>query len=244
MNRFIISQIFGALDGVAIILSSWQKKRSRMFFFLSFDNLFCFIQYMLLKAYTGAFTNVIGVLRLILFNQKGKNKFFKTKWPLIIIVLLYTLVTVLTYKDWTCLFPSLTSIYYAFVLWQDKEKSIRIGSSFMLLSWVIYDVIVGAYVGAISDFIMFISAILAIIRIDILKRPSILGNLRVRHYQKKVGKLLEVNFVDDYDILMEIFENEDDVIKVMARFDEYDRDKQILMKILLNINKSLKVKDS
>ena len=47
------------------------------------------------------------------------------------------------------------------------------------------------------------------------------------------------------DILdAEIFENEDDVIKIMARFDEYDRDKQILIKILLNINKSLKIRDN
>ena len=80
--------------------------------------------------------------------------------------------------------------------------------------------------------------------IDILKKKKFTNTLAIRHYRRKINKLLEVNFIDDYDILMEIFEKEDDVIKIMARFDEYDRDKQILIKILLNINKSLKIKDN
>ena len=80
------------------------------------------------------------------------------------------------------------------------------------------------------------------------KSPSvplkdIFNRLKVKHYQRKINKLLKVNFIDDYDILMEIFEKEEDVISIMSRFDEYDRDKQILIKILLNINKSLRVKD-
>ena len=176
--------------------------------------------------------------------MKGKNKFFKTIWPLVIVITLYTIVSILTYDNYKSLFPSIASIFYAFVLWQDKERNIRIGSSIMLLCWLIYNLLVGAYVGAISEGIMFISSILAIIRIDILKKKKLFNRITIRHYRHKINKLLEVNFVDDYDILKEIFENEDDVIKIMARFDEYDRDKQILIKILLNINKSLKIRDN
>ena len=244
MNRFIVSQIFGVLSALSMVLSSWQEKRKRIFFFLTLDNIFCFIEYFLLRAYTGAFTNVIGLIRLFMFSKKGKNKFFKTVWPLIIIIVLYTIVSILTYDNWTSLFPSIASIFYAFVLWQDKERNIRIGSSIMLLSWLIYNLLVGAYVGALSEGIMFISSVLAIIKIDILKKKKFTNKLAIRHYRRKINKLLEVNFIDDYDILMEIFEKEDDVIKIMARFDEYDRDKQILIKILLNINKSLKIKDN
>ena len=40
---------------------------------------------------------------------------------------------------------------------------------------------------------------------------------------------------------MDIFESEDNVLSVMSRLEEYDRDKQILIKILLNINKSIKI---
>ena len=245
MNKFILAQIFGVLGACATILSCWQKERKRILFFLLFDNIFYFIQYLLLSAYTGAYTNIIGLIRLYLFGKKGKNDFFKKNYVLYIVILLYILIGVLTYKNLSSIFPVVSSIIYAVVLWQDNPKRIRIGSSIMLLMWCIYNVLVHAYVGALSEGILFMSSLFAIIKIDILKNKKILSfnKLKLRHYRKKVKKLLQVNFVDDYDILLEIFESEDKVISILSRFDEYDKDKQILIKILLNISKSLKIKD-
>ena len=42
-----------------------------------FDGLFYSLQYILLGAYAGAITNVIGMFRTFLFSKKGKNKFFQ-----------------------------------------------------------------------------------------------------------------------------------------------------------------------
>ncbi len=90
---------------------------------------------------------------------------------------------------------------------------------------------------------MCMSSLLAVIKIDILKNKNPFTKLKLRRYQKQIKKLLQVNFTDDYDILLEIFESEDKVVGVLSRFDEYDKDKQILIKILLNISKSLKIRD-
>ena len=246
MNRFVLSQILGGLSALSMVLSSWQIKKKKIYFFLTLDNIFCFTQYMLLKAYTGAFTNVIGLIRLLLFNFKGRNKFFKTIWPLIIVIILYAAIGVITYTDISSLFPTVASILYAFALYQDKEKIIRIATSIMLFCWLLYNLFVHAYVGAITEGVMFISSLLAILKIDILKRyphhkESIIDKLKKNYYHNKVRQLIKVNFVDDYDILMDIFESEDNVLSVMSRLEEYDRDKQILIKILLNINKSIKI---
>ncbi|MBP5683839.1 MAG: YgjV family protein [Bacilli bacterium] len=246
MNRFILSQLFGGLSAFAMILSSWQIKKKKIYFFLTLDNIFCFIQYILLQAYTGAFSNIIGLIRLLLFNFKGRNKFFKTKWPLIIVLLLYSIIGFITYQGVSSLFPTVASILYAVALYQDKEKIIRISTSIMLFCWLIYNLFVHAYIGAITEGVMFLSSILAIIKIDVLKRlphqrETIVDKLKRKYYQGKVKELIKVNFVDDYDILMEIFESEDNVLSVMSRLEEYDRDKQILIKILLNINKSIKI---
>ena len=110
----------------------------------------------------------------------------------------------------------------------------------MILSWLIYSLLIKYYIWSIFIGILFLLSIIGIIRIDILKKNKIKNIISIRHYRRKLNKLIKVNFVDDYDILKEIFESEDNVIKIMARFDEYDRDKQILIKILLNISKSLK----
>ena len=242
MNRFILAQILGVLGASAMILSSWQKTRKKILFFLLFDNIFYFIQYILLNAYTGAYTNIVGLVRLGLFSYKGKNDFFKKNYCLYIICLLYIFVGCLTYNDVSSIFPVISSVIYAIVLWQDNPKLIRIGTTIMLGMWCIYNLLVHAYVGVLTEGIMCISSMLAIIKIDILKNKEIIfNNFKLRRYRKDIKKLLQVNFTDDYDILLEIFENEDKVISVLSRFDEYDKDKQILIKILLNISKSLKI---
>ena len=246
MNRFILAQIFGIIGSTAMLISTWQKSRKKILFFLLFDNIFYFIQYILLNAYTGAFMNVAGLIRLGLFSYKDKNDFFKKNYVLYIVCLLYILIGTLTYENSGSIFPVIASVIYAIVLWQDNPKRIRIGTAFMLFMWMVYNLLVHAYVGALSEGIMFMSSILAIIKIDILKNKKLLlfNNIKLRRYRKQIKKVIKVNFIDDYDILMDIFENEDKVISVLSRFDEYDKDKQILIKILLNINKSLKIRDT
>lgn len=172
MNMFIVAQILGGFGALSMILSSWQKSRKRIFAFLLFDNIFYFLQYIALQAYAGAFTNVIGLLRTILFSKKGKTKFLSTKYPLIIVLLLYVLINFLTYDGITSLFPAIASIIYAIVLWQDDPKNIRIGTSFMLAMWFVYNLVVKAYVGAGTEFILFLSSVIAIIKIDFINKKK------------------------------------------------------------------------
>ena len=167
MKLFVIAQIMGGLGAVSMILSSWQKSRKKIFLFLVFDNVFYFLQYIFLQAYAGAFTNIIGLFRTILFSKKGENKFLKTNYPLYLILLLYVLINIFTYDGITSLFPAIASIIYAFVLWQDEPKRIRIGTAIMLLMWFVYNLFVKAYVGALVELTLFISALVAIIKIDI-----------------------------------------------------------------------------
>ncbi len=168
MKLFVIAQIMGVFGAMAMLLSSWQKSRKRIFAFLVFDNLFYFLQYIFLKAYSGAFVNIIGLFRTVLFSKKGSNKFLSTKYPLIIVLVLYVIINIFTYDGVTSLFPAIASIIYAIVLWQDEPKKIRFGTSIMLLMWFIYNLYVKAYVGAVTEFTLFASSVIAIIKIDIM----------------------------------------------------------------------------
>lgn len=170
MNLFLIAQIMGACGALAMMLSSWQKSRKKIFFFLIFDNVFYFLQYIFLGAYSGAFTNVVGLLRTIIFSQKNKNKFFSTKVPLFGIIILYVIINIFTYDGISSLFPAIASIIYAIVLWQDDPKNIRIGSAIMLLMWFVYNLVVKAYVGALIEGILFLSSLIAIIKIDVMNK--------------------------------------------------------------------------
>lgn len=166
MEKIIIAQVLGGIGALSMMISSWQKSRKNIFLFLLFDNIFYFLQYIFLRAYAGAFTNVIGLFRTIIFARKGKNKILSTDYPLILVIMLYAIISIFTFDGILSLFPAAASIIYAIVLWQNDPKKIRFGSSIMLLMWFIYNVIVKAYVGAITELVLFISSIIAIIKID------------------------------------------------------------------------------
>lgn len=193
MDIFLIAQFLGVLSMICMILSSWQIKRKSILFCLVFDNIFCFLQYILLGAYNGAFTNIIGLFRTIIFTKKGSDEFYKTNNILYIIITLYATVGILTYKNLLGLFPTIASIFYAIVLWQEKPKNIRIGTSVMLFMWLLYNIFVGAYIGAICEGVMLISSVVAIIKIDIIKNYKKEKSLSNRKLNKimKAKRFLE-----------------------------------------------------
>ncbi len=174
MNLFIFAQILGGLGAISMMLSSWQKSRKKIFVFLLFDNIFYLLQYIVLGAYAGAITNVVGLVRTILFSKKGKNKFLSSNYPFAIVIFLYIILNVFTYDGLFSLFPSVASIVYAIVLWQDEPKKIRMGSSFMLFMWFIYNLVVRAYVGALTEFCLFVSSVIAIIKIDLKHKSEVI----------------------------------------------------------------------
>ena len=169
MEFFIFSQIFGLLGALSMLLSNWQKTRNKVLSLLILDSICYFMQYILLGALTGAFTNIVGLLRTIIFKYKDKYKIIQNNIVLYIILVIYLLVGILSYDGLISLLPVVASIIYTSVLWQDNITIIRIGTFFMILACFIYNITVKAYTGAFVEGILLISSILAIIKLDILK---------------------------------------------------------------------------
>lgn len=176
MNTFILAQIFGLLGALSMILSNWQKTRNKILSLLIFDSIFYSLQYLLLEAYSGAFTNIVGILRIIIFKNKDKYQILQNDYFLFSIIIVYTLIGILTYNGLTSIFPVIASILYSVVLWQDDVRKIRLGTTIMIISWLIYNIVVGAYLSAVIEAILLISSITAIIKLDLLKNKNILAN--------------------------------------------------------------------
>lgn len=168
MNKIVLAQIFGLLGAISMLLSSWQKTRNKVLTFLILDSIFYLIEYIILGALSGAFINVVSIIRTIIFKYKDKNKIFQSNIILLLILLLYILVGVFTYNGLISIFPVVASILYAIVLWQDNVKKIRLGSAIMILSFLIYNIAVGAYLSILVELVLLISSITAIIKLDIL----------------------------------------------------------------------------
>lgn len=184
--NIILAQISALLANVSLVLSNSQKTRKKILLFLIFNNIFDFIQYFLLNAYTGAFTSIICLFRTYLFNKKNNSFFFKKYIALYLIITIHIIVTIFTYNGLESIFPLLASVFYAIVLYQDKTKNIRIGSCIMSSMWITYNSIVGAYVSVITESIALISCLIAIYRFDIKKKKQVIDdNTKVTEEEKQ-----------------------------------------------------------
>lgn len=167
MNKIeMFAQLFGILGSISMMLSNWQKSKNKMMLFLTFDSILYFIQYMLLRAYTGAFTNVISFFRVLIFSNKDKMVTKHKNIALYIILLLYITSGILTYNSIIDCLPILATLVYTIFLWQDNIQRIRIGSSIMFSMWMVYDIVVKAYFGAFFECFLLITSILSIIKLN------------------------------------------------------------------------------
>lgn len=166
MNKFTLAQFFGLLGSISMLLSMWQKTRKKVLTFLLLDSLFYSMQYILLGAFSGAFTNIVGLVRTLIFRNKEKHTNFQNKTILYITITLYIIVGILTYNGLPSIFPVVASILYSVVLWQNNVKHIRIGTAVMMLAWFIYNISVNAYIAAVVELVLLTSSIIAIIKLD------------------------------------------------------------------------------
>lgn len=168
MDSFIFAQIFGLFGALAMLLSNWQKTRNKVLSLLILDSICYFMQYILLGAITGAFINIVGLVRTIIFKYKGKCKILQSKLILFIILSIYLLAGLLTYDGIISMLPVIAAIIYTSTLWQDNVIIIRIGTFIMILACFINNIAVAAYTGAFVEGILLISSMMAIIKLDIL----------------------------------------------------------------------------
>ena len=72
--EYYIAQVFGVLGLLVMIISLFQKNKDRMLIFIVFNGLFFGIEYLLLGAYSGMFSNFFGIARTYTSKEKEKNQ--------------------------------------------------------------------------------------------------------------------------------------------------------------------------
>lgn len=161
---FIVAQVFGVFGLVAMVISLFQKDRSRMLFFVIFNCAFFIVEYLLLGAFAGMGGNIVALVRTFLFKKRDEDKRFDKIWIYIGVMVAYTVMAFLTFDGPISLLPIIAEYVYATALWQTNVSHIRYGTAIMVVFWLTYDIIVRAYPSAICDMIVFTSTIISIVR--------------------------------------------------------------------------------
>ena len=135
-------------------------------------NGFGMLSYVLLGGFSGCGIYLIATVQSAIFffiRRSGKEE---PKWLNPVIIVAYMACSVATLKGWLDLVPMLAAVLCAIGLAQKKPKNYRIVLLLNGVIWLIYDVFVGAYTMLASHIITVGSALLGIIRLDILKKTA------------------------------------------------------------------------
>ena len=156
---------FGAL-GLILSIIAFQFKKHKHIVLLKLSSELTFsIQYILLGAWTGAVLDFISVIRNYLFYRLVKKNISTT--PVIIVFGLFVIVTgFITFDGFISLLPIgsklLTTVSYG----MKNEKWLRLITLPSCILWIIYNLFVGSWAGAVTDAITLMSILIAIYKFD------------------------------------------------------------------------------
>ena len=169
MNNFVIAQIFGVLGIIFSVLSMQMNTKKRIMIMLLCLNLASALNFLFLNSLSGALVCFFGVIETFvnyLFDSKGK------KVPLYVIAI-YVVVNlalgISSYHGPLDILPIVCALLYCATVCTKKESNIRKIMFANQSIWLIYDIIVKAYMFSISNILTLISIIISYFRYDYKK---------------------------------------------------------------------------
>ena len=167
---FILGQAFGILALICTVVSMQLKKKRSLMILQTASEAFIVAQYLVKGAFTGSFMAMVSFVRDIIFT-----KYDKKRTPLWILLIIYVIMTILTIISWAgplSLLPYVGSLIYAWSLWYGKTKWIRLGNAVGNSPYLIYTILTGNYALFIMTLHEVISSAIGFLRIDIFGKKK------------------------------------------------------------------------
>ncbi len=159
----IAAQIVGIM-GIALSLLSFQfSKRKSIMLAQMLANLLFALQLFMVGAITGGCLDLISFVRTLIFSNNTKP-WAKSRWWLFAFILLMIAAGIFTWKDGWSILPMIGSVLSTLALWMKKEQTIRLISLGVGPCWLVYNLVVGAYTGALNEILAMISIVVGLIR--------------------------------------------------------------------------------
>lgn len=165
----IIIQVIGFWGMAANFLSFQFKKHKNILIMRTVNEGLFILQYFLLGALSGAYLNLVGCIRNIIFTkqvEKGKS----TKFGIIIFSVLFTVFGLISFDGIKSIMLILAKVLSTVAYGNKNTKVIRIVSFLTHVSYLFYNIAVFSIAGAVSDIIILVSLIIAITRFDIIPK--------------------------------------------------------------------------
>ena len=195
---FYLAQLFGILAWLTLLLSYYRKNTDKILFVQIISVIFYLLNYLFLGAWTGLIVVIFELVRDSLYYKTDKDNLL-----FILTIPFYIFLAYFARNDFIEFIPILASLLEGYTL--TKHKKIVVPGAIIVYSmWLLYDIAVKAYTGALTDGLIVISNIYILYNM-------ITGYKRVH----------EFNVITKYLI-------NDNVIKVLSELDKEMYEKELL----------------
>lgn len=161
---FIISQFIGFVAAAILLLSFQQRTHRRIVAMQACSGLLFAIQYLMIGAYAGMAGNLVGVIRSLVFMQRGKSKFADSIACPIVFAVIAAISGIITYEKPISLLPMAAMMISSFVMWSPKTQKLRALTMPTSAMWLVYNIIEKSYAGTATEIFNLLSIIIALIR--------------------------------------------------------------------------------
>ena len=160
----LFAQLPGAVAMACLFLSYQQKNRKGLITYKLSADIFWALHYALLGAYGGMIPNGVGIFRELVFVQRDKHKLANSPFIPVIFILINFALGISTFKSPINILPITASAFVTVSLWLRNPKLTKIISIPVSLTFLIYDLFIGSWIGMVNESIAIISIIISFIK--------------------------------------------------------------------------------
>lgn len=161
--KFLFTQ-FLALLGALLYFLSYQCRDNRKLYTMQFFSYIVYTaHFFILGAMTGGFSYILNLARSLFLASRWE--FARSNKMCVILCFLQIVVAVTTWAGWISLLPICANIATTIGGYTHDAQKIRIaGMVFNSPLWIIYDIIIGSWGGALDELVSELSIIISIFR--------------------------------------------------------------------------------
>ena len=171
MNQWVI-QGLGALALVFLVTSLQINKRKSILWLQFVATSLFSVHFFLLNAVTGGAMNVIAAIRAVIFAERDRYSWLKKKYVMLSFIAIFWIVGFFTWDKMYSILPTIGMTFECYSLWEKDTKLLR---RFLLAArpfWIVYDIIVGSWVGLATEAFFVSSILIAMFRFDFKKKKG------------------------------------------------------------------------
>ena len=166
-----VSIIFGVGAMLALFSIYQQKTRKGIILSKLAADVCWVIHYLCIGGIAGAIPNFVGIFRELVFANRKKHKWADhILWPVLFILINFGFA-IRTFHSPFNILPIAASALVTVLLWIDNPLLTKVLSIPVCVSFMIYDIYIGSYIGIVNESVSILSILIFLIKY-FLKRRS------------------------------------------------------------------------